>query len=66
VVHGIVLHEYLCRHHHSCFNIYHSKSGSRRAAQLTEDIESLITVDGVVHRVRGEVMFGKGVVDQDP
>ena len=60
VVHGVVLHDYLCRHQHPCFNIYHSKSGSIRARQLTEDIESLITVDGVVHRVRSEIMFGNG------
>ena len=62
MVHGVVLHDYLCRHqhHYPCFNIYHSKSQSIRARQLTEDIESMVTVDGVVHRVRSEIMFGKG------
>ena len=60
MVHGVVLHDYLCRHQHPGFNIYHSRSGSIRARQLTEDIESLITVDGVVHRVRSEIMFGNG------
>mgnify|MGYP001180188765 CR=1 FL=1 len=60
VVHGVVLHDYLSRHQYSCFNIYHSQSGSIRARQLTEDIESLITVDGVLHRVRSEIMFGDG------